>query len=664
MQGVPQGIGKLVLKLIMHEPEPLVFPVTEHYRSMIQLTGRQIYQYGADFLCAIHLKHLGQPVVDCGAGFPESKVASQNFRTFPGQCLQVRCGVLAQIMEKRISWGHGATISRGLLCVNSGYQRGIRGGGCRWSLRGSCGIFREEMRSTDNYTVPEEVVELPGDEQYTEGYLQQSLIHRLMIWIRVWVSGQPLATVLRQNELRRLQATLQRSWGDVIDVPRAMLLAGFFDPVRELGRRVAPMRPVLDAVSRGTNAAFLQAMLAVRDPEVAQQLRTAAELPPELLDNPAITAREATATLHRRVDEALQIHEKVIRRHLGSVLLAMHGMAALAQVNWETLMPVGEKTVQSRIPLRAVRDDLVELYRHLVFCAAFPALDALTTAAEFASRKLGRQFSVSRDLWSHIDEVLRVIPLEDLVRLAREEPRLVVRQVSHDTGDWWSTFAASLQEHLNGGPTLLRQRTMKIESLLRDDYHVNSPPPTWIPVALYQRSAGAVRRLALGDDFRRTRVLVGSISREENLLNGASRKRLLQAHVELDQRIDELEELIGTGDIRGKIGDELNRLKEGAQDKSIQRMQQTALVGRYRHRIGSILDNALNSLETIHQVCSSEYRTIARAIPQVGAVVAESLGDTSPRVVLDLIVQRYPQLVGTLRGLSILEAELTFTSEE
>ena len=81
----------------------------------------------------------------------------------------------------------------------------------------------------------------------------------------------------------------------------------------------------------------------------------------------------------------------------------------------------------------------------------------------------------------------------------------------------------------------------------------------------------------------------------------------------------------------------------------------------HRPRVRVLLDDALAALGTIQNVCAEEYRPIARAMPQIGTVLAETLGSTSPVTVLDRIVQRYPLLVAVLQGLVAIEDEITAT---
>lgn len=517
------------------------------------------------------------------------------------------------------------------------------------------------MRRTERYTTASEAIKAPGLDVYRQSYSELSLIAKFLVLVHTWFGGESVGESVRHWELRSIFRRLEREHHDIVDPAVPVLLDGFVRRVRELNKRVPSIATVVQETTGERAGRFLHSALKTINPETAEQLEAATRVPEEVLDNPSVTLEEASAALKEQMEEALELHQAIVLRDLGTVWACLNSLKHLTSVSLKNVLPAGNSR-EARIPLRIVQEDLIALYRELEHCRKNKDARGLDIAVEFATQRLGRSFAVYREIWNVIDELLDEVPFLDILRLGLEEPRATIKPVAH-SHEWWELFATSWIESLEAGPSILRHRSFRIESILHDDFAVVAPAITWIPSSLYQRTVGALRRLASGTEFRQTRVFVGTLSREEGLLRPASRKDLLNAHVQLDQQLDQLEDLIGSGDKRGKIGEEVKRLNATTTDASLVRIQMSGMLSRYRQPVRIMIENAIEALATIHRVCSTEEQTIARGSSRLNTTLADSLGEVTPRYILDLIVHRYAPLVDTLQGLSAIERELTVGAE-
>lgn len=513
------------------------------------------------------------------------------------------------------------------------------------------------MRRSEHYTAAPGGVTVPDRDVYRGLYAELFLLGKIAVYLRCWFQGESVEDAVRHRENRVLYRRLERDHQEILDPGVPMLLSGFTRRIVELAKRMSVVKTVVDEVTGERAGRFLHSALKTIDPELSEQLERAVKLPENLLDDYTISLAAAEQALKDSVHQALDVHQPHLLRQLGPVWSCLTALKHLAEIPMKNFL-ASSNPREAKIPLRVVREDLIQLYRELQYCHKYQDARGLDIAVEFATQRLGRSFSLYRGIWEVIDDLLETIPFVDIIRLSLEEPRAKVEPAKHPL-EWWPVFEATLFESLEAGPSILRHRTYRIESILHDDFSVVAPAITWVPTSLFQRSIGALRRLASGSEFRITRVFVGTLAREEGLLRPVSRKDLLNAHVLLDQMLDRMEDFIGTGENRGKIGEEVKRLSASTSDASLVRIQMTGVLSKYRPAVKTMITDAINALDTIHRVCTTEEKTITRGFSRIGASLADTLGDTSPRYALDLVVQHYGPLVATLRGLLAIERELT-----
>lgn len=518
------------------------------------------------------------------------------------------------------------------------------------------------MRRSERYTVPEKIYSVPDPQTYRRVYRELPFLQRLYLLIRTWLGSADIATVVKEHELDDVKHEVLSRGNDIADVTIPALMHGFHHRVRAVAEAIHALRPVLSHV-RGTAAgAFLRDTFQRIDPETAQTLEAACAVPEELLNEPTTTFESAKKAVHVSVMEALEINKEAIQATLNPVWNSLEALAALSTVDFAGLIPQ-DITPDTRTPLRIVRDPLVQFTATISLCVKNREPDAIRYAAEYVGHRHGGTLPGATRIWDAIDVVFSEIPLVDLVRLAMDEPRLKMAELQTQ-GAWWKRFTNAWVERIDVRAPLIRRRSMVVEDTLRNHFLVGENTITWIPPSLYQRSLGAIRRLGAAQLFRDTRTMAGSLAREPDLLPAPDRSKILEAHVEIDKAYAKLEELTGFGEARGAIGDELRRLTQGAGDTSMIGMQKVSLYAKYRPDLRILIDQVVDSLETIGGRFAA-HRTAVRRSLKAGTVRIDTAGtDTPPVELLDLITESYRTLSRALRGLFTLEQELTAGAEQ
>ncbi len=226
--------------------------------------------------------------------------------------------------------------------------------------------------------------------------------------------------------------------------------------------------------------------------------------------------------------------------------------------------------------------------------------------------------------------------------------------------NWWQRFSATWLERIDVQGPLMRHRSMVLEEILRSGFEVGEPVPAWIPPSLYQRSAGAFRRLATAQRFRDTRTMVGALAREHSAMPAADRAKILEAHVELDRVYTRLEELIGIGESRGMLGDDLRRLRQADEARaSVAGMQKMNIYTKHRPTMRTLIDQGIEAMNTIAGHYSRN-KTLLKKMLRSG-VLRIDLGsdEVTPTEILELVTDGYIKLAQALRSLVALEHELT-----
>jgi hypothetical protein len=408
---------------------------------------------------------------------------------------------------------------------------------------------------------------------------------------------------------------------------------------------------------RGSGAGgFLREALKRLDPQLHETLTASCNVPEDLLSDSSTTIATAKEVVSDHLQQSLEVNKEAIRKHLDPVWRSIEALTALGTVDFRGLIP--EKTSEDiRTPMRIVRKPLTELAATIDLCLRNRHNSAIKIAAEYTGTRAGSHNKAHELIWPAIDELTGVVPLFDLVRLAADEPRITPVQLSVQT-NWWARFSAVWFEMINVGPLLLRRRAFVVEEILRNEFDIHESNANWIPASLYQRTVGALRRLAQAHRFRDTRTMVGALAREQHLMTTPDRAKILEAHVDLDNAFARLEELMGSGEDRGLIGDELKRVSHTDTDGAMAGMHKINVYAKHRPDVRVLIDQSLDALERIAFSFHTNRQNVRKALT-TGLVRIELEEDgIPPSEVFDLITSGYRRLATELRSLVSVEQEL------
>ncbi|MFW5695065.1 MAG: DUF5312 family protein [Alkalispirochaeta sp.] len=512
------------------------------------------------------------------------------------------------------------------------------------------------MRRNEQYTVPEKLFTLPPPTTYLRAFQELPLLQRFYLRVRAWFGSADITTVIKEHELEAVKQRVERADETLADVSIPALRHGFHSRARAVAQHVNALKNVFTYVRGSGAGGFLRAALKRLEPQLYETLTASCNVPEELLTDPATTIAAAKEAVSDHLQQSLEVNQDAIRSHLDPVWKSIEALAALATVDFRGLIP--EKTSEDiRTPMRIVRKPLTELAATVDLCVRNRHSSAIKIAAEYTGTRAGTQTHAHERVWPAIDELNATVPLLDLVRLAADEPRITPVQLSVQT-NWWARFSAAWFETINVGPLLLRRRSLIVEEILRNEFAVHESNATWIPASLYQRTAGALRRLGQAQRFRDTRTMAGALAREQNLMTTPDRAKILEAHVDLDNSFARLEELMGSGESRGLIGDELKRVSHTDSDGALAGMHKINVYAKHRPDIKVLTDQALDALERIAFSFHTNRQAVRKALAAGMVRIELEEGDIPPSEVFDLITTSYRRLVTALRSLVSVEQEL------
>ncbi len=512
------------------------------------------------------------------------------------------------------------------------------------------------MRRSEQYTVPDKLFTVPPPETYRTAFQELPLLQRVYLRIRAWFGSADITTVIKEHELEEVKQRVENADETLADVSIPALRSGFHTRARAVAQHVNALKNVFTYVRGSGAGGFLREALKRLEPQLHETIAASCNVPEELLTDPATTIATAKETVSDHLQQSLEVNKEAIRGHLDPVWQSIEALAALATVDFRGLIP--EKTSEDiRTPMRIVRKPLTELAATVDLCTRYRHASGIKIAAEYTGMRSGTQSKAHELIWPAIDELNGAVPLLDLVRLAADEPRITAVPMSVQT-NWWARFSAAWFETINVGPLLLRRRSLIVEEILRNEFDIHESSPTWIPASLFQRTVGALRRLGQAQRFRDTRTMAGALAREQDLMTTPDRAKILEAHVDLDNAFARLEELLGRGDQRGLIGDELKRISHTDAEGSMAGMHKMNVYAKHRPDIKVLVDQAIDTLERIAFSFHTNRQTVRKALS--GGMIRIELEeeDIPPSELFDLITTSYRRLATALRGLVSVEQEL------
>ncbi|MFP4152166.1 MAG: hypothetical protein ACLFSV_04930 [Alkalispirochaeta sp.] len=513
------------------------------------------------------------------------------------------------------------------------------------------------MRRSEHYTVPDKLYSFPEPGTYRKAFHELPFLQRVYLRIRTWFGSTDIVHALKEHELDEIIRRITALEGKIIDPSIPALLDGFHTRVHAVAQKIEALKPVLAEVRGAGAGPFLREELERLAPDLYRSIDVSTVIPEELLTNAATTAEGAKAAVQEYLLQALEINARTIREHIDPVWNSLEALAVLSTVDFGTLVPVNINR-GARIPIRPLKDPLINLACTIDLCMRNRRPDAIQRAAAFVTHRIGKRFSAQETIWTAIEALNSGVPLTDLVCLATDEPRLELTRISTRSG-WWKRFTTAWIERIDVQSPLLRHRSIIVEELLRNRFGVTEPSLTWIPPTLFQRTLSAVRRLGAAQRFRDTRTLAGTLAREQGLMSSSDRARILEAHMELDTAYTRIEELTGIGESRGTIGDELRRVTTTDSAETMTGFQKMNVYSKHRPEIQVLLGQAIEGLTSISGYFERNRGPLKKALKSGLVRIDTSMDDLPPVDLLDLITDGYNRLAVSLRGLFTLEHELT-----
>ncbi len=517
------------------------------------------------------------------------------------------------------------------------------------------------MRRTERYTIPFPDAASPPATVYREAFLKFPFWYRWYIRLRSVFAASSVEETTRRHHLMELKRILTRDARDTIDPNIPALLPRFHYHVRELIRQRDAITPALDEATGIARGTFLKVALADRDPAMHSRLQKEIHLTDAELSDPALSLEEVRASARNRMEALLSDNHTRITGTLEPIWLSLRSLNVLGRVDMQTLLPVmGAKREET--PLRVVSGSLVSLYQVVELCRLHVSPAATELALAFARGRIRGTNRSHNGIWVALESFRAEIPLLRIVRYARNEPFLTIPDITLKT-DWWTPFSAtwirSATERSDG--ELLEHRYGQLLSVVRTVFQVDSMPPVWIPTALQPKTLGVLILLAGSDLFQDTRRIITQLVIDATFFHLDTRNTLHQMALQLDQALERLIGLLGNGDSRGTMGEEIQRLQQRSGPSSIVHRQLSTVYERHRPRIRAAVDECIEALTTAGAIVARNLEGREHAFEMTDLHGKTFAGDYPPRELLELVAAHWQSMGSMLQGLLDLERTLSST---
>lgn len=455
------------------------------------------------------------------------------------------------------------------------------------------------MRKTDRYTVPFPAAEPPPPTIYRDRFREFPFWYRWYLRVVALVKGMPLDRVVQGHDLQELRRRLATVAPDVVDGAGPTLLPEFHNRLRALEMQCRRIEAALQDVLGTARGEFLRSALARLEPRIHEALETSAEIPETLLESTETTLAVAQEAVRTHIAGELESHRGLIEKSIHPVWISLNTLNVLTRVDFSPFLPPGHEMIAARTPLRVVRTPMQELHQVLELVRHHANRRATELAWDFTRHHTRRNPGVPGAIWSVVEEFTNAVPMLDLTRLAWEEPYLTIPTLSI-RGEWWETFRHSW---ISGGvhragPRFLEYRTEQVREILSRVFLIDHAPVTWIPSELYPSTLGYVLLLAQSEFFHDTRRVITQLVIDGVFHHLDTRNALHQAALQIDQALERLVNLFGSGDSRGTLGEELHRVQRRAGTSALARRRVVGVYERHRHRIRTALEEFVEAVET------------------------------------------------------------------
>lgn len=513
------------------------------------------------------------------------------------------------------------------------------------------------MRKTDRYTVPFPPAIPPEPAVYRDRFREFPLWYRWYLRFLTVITGTTIEQIVRRQDLNELKRTLTHQVPEIVDCSVPALLPGFHSRLRILESQRRRIAAAVREITRNSGGRFLIHALSHLAPDIHRKLEEASRIPETLLESTGTSLAVAQEAVQTHLSAEMEARIPRIDPILRPVWTSVHALNVLLKFDLTPLFPQAQGMPGTRIPLRVVRTPVQELHQMLHMVQRHRRRTATELAWEFVQRTARLNPGPPGAIWSTVDEFCTTVPLEDLTRLAWDEPYLEIRSLSL-RAEWWEPFRqAWLSRALDQvGGELFAYRTEQVKESLSRSFMIDRSPPSWLPSELYPATLGYVLLLSGSEFFHDTRRVVTQLVIDGVFHHLDTRNALHQAALQIDQALERLTTLLGDGESRGTLGEELHRIRQRSSNSAIVRRRLVGLYEKHRRRIRTSLEEIMESLETGGALVGRTLHCVETAFEYQGLRTQSFSGEYKSIELLTTVGDAWQPLGQRLRGLYRVES--------
>ncbi len=514
------------------------------------------------------------------------------------------------------------------------------------------------MRRTERYTVPFPPAEPAPPELYHQRFREFPFWYRWYLRVVTVLTGSTVDRTVRAHELQELRRRLGAIAPGVVDPAVPALLPDFHRHLRLLVLHRDRLRIPLHEVTVNRRGPFLLHLLKELDPGTFRALEDAATLPEDLMDSTETTRALALETVRAQLLAQMASRQEGIRQRLEPRWTSLRALYLLARFDMTAVQPVNAQGLE-RIPLRVVRTPIQELSQLLALVQLQRDPAAMEIAWEFLRRVARMNPGPPGVIYHTVEEFLQGVPLEDLVRLAWDDPHLYIPTFSIRS-EWWTPFQQawlSLAADRTGADLFQRRITL-VNELVQNVFLSPVEVDSRLPSELYPATVAQAIRLAGSELFQDTRRTVTQLVIDAVFHHLDTRNALHQAALQIDQSLERLTALLGDGkERRGTLGEEMHRIYTRAGNASFARRQLVGLYERHRLRIRTALEDLFEALISAGSLISRTVDGQEEAFEYRTLKLKTSESEIPPMELLEYVAQHWQPLGRRLRALYRMESE-------
>lgn len=449
------------------------------------------------------------------------------------------------------------------------------------------------------------------DQLYTMGAWQ-----RIYLRIIAALTGVRVERIVRKRLLRALATKVATSHPKLLRRGTNELTSYFFVQIAAIERARARLARLAGGLE--VDGERLARLLAAGDPQLDQLLRRETSIGTQAARDTSLDRDDVEALAASQAEQQLDARFARIEAVVEPLWL---GLRTLSVMIGHDLQPLARAAHADFVSPRTLRQPLVHLLQVIT------AFDRAVGRSTFSA--IGRTDESEEPLRvvESIRSIAAALPLLDLVRIACEDPLLVVppAQVGRD---WWPTLRAAwiVAARRRAAAELFALRHRTLRDLVAQRYPPGGEAPAWLPVLPH--TVGLVLAAVGHTQFAAARAEATRVVIDGQFDDLAVRNGLHQAVLELDQAVERLTTMVGGIDGQGTIGEELRRARSHGAIASTAANRMHTLIERQRARLTAVLEQLENGLRgtalQLAQIRTSHAVTFRRS-PPIATELAEHI---------------------------------------